>query len=144
MPVERYHCITTIMYTQLTWNLAILQMLMTFEHQDWDLNWARSECNIYEILDQLADRYSRARYVLGFDTHTPDERMGMFAQIYKKISWIKSALEKNGSFEQPAATDTQEFTGNNETAHFPELTEFLEEPWWMQDMLFPGELGFFN
>lgn len=124
----------------LTWNLAILQMLSTFEHPDWNVSWLRETINFPELLGKLATNLSEVKAALNLDP-TTEERLDMFSQSAKKMNWIKMFVEKaipgmsgqagESRIEDNTSADMFDFNGD-------EFMDFMDDAW-MKDMLGPWE-----
>ncbi|KAG4443063.1 hypothetical protein IFR05_001459 [Cadophora sp. M221] len=140
IPATKYHCMPMKLHMDLTWNLSILQMLSTFDHPDWNLAWLRESINLPELLGKLSVRLLEAKTVLDLDPST-EERLDMFSQTAKKMSWIKMFVEK-------AIPGVPAQEGGSRAADIP-LTEMFDfngsdfmgymDDAWMKDILGPWE-----
>jgi hypothetical protein len=132
--VSRYHCWSVPMSTLLTWNLGVLQLLSTFEHPDWSPEWARENLSFTGVLDLLYKRYSTAKGILGFDSHT-ELGEDIFTKTAKKICWMKSFFEGRSSgpsvIAESAGPEITEITDLPQAAEFVDL---LDDEW-MQELL---------
>lgn len=124
----------------LTWNMTILQMLSTFDHPDWNLAWLRESISLPELLGKLSARLLEAKTALDLDPST-EERLDMFSQTAKKLSWIKMFVEKSisgvpvqeGESRAPdiPLTEMFEFNGSDFMGYMDDA--------WMKDTLGPWE-----
>ncbi|KAF8850712.1 hypothetical protein BDZ45DRAFT_751428 [Acephala macrosclerotiorum] len=67
VPVNMCHWLTVPMITHFIWSLGVLQLLATFEHPDWNLEWARKTISFTDILDKHAKKFTQVKSVLGLD-----------------------------------------------------------------------------
>jgi hypothetical protein len=104
------------------WNLGILQLLCQFDHPDWNLDWARETLSFIKVLDQLQERYSNVKDVLGIDPHTKDGE-DMYSSTAKKLTWIRTFFEgrlgKADVCVESRAPDVPNFD-------LPQDTEFID------------------
>lgn len=119
-----------------TWNLGILQLLSTFEHPDWNPEWAQTTLSFTEVLALLAERYGKAKNALGFDPHT-DAEEDIFSNTARKMLWIKSFFEgRNCGPSGIVETDSVE-APIIEMPDFMQGAEFVDllDDQWMQEFL---------
>ncbi len=115
-------------------------MLLTFDHPEWDLNLARENLSFSGVVDEIVERYSRAKSALGIDPHT-SEGLDMFSQTTKKFQLIKSSFESIEAGENTKISHTSQIP-NNDALGFPsngDLTDLIDDDTWMQDILVPWE-----
>ncbi|KAH6714240.1 hypothetical protein BKA61DRAFT_576209 [Leptodontidium sp. MPI-SDFR-AT-0119] len=140
IPASKCHCMSMKLNMDLTWNMTILQMLSTFDHPDWNLAWLRESISLPELLGKLSARLLEAKTALDLDPST-EERLDMFSQTAKKLSWIKMFVEKSisgvpvqeGESRAPdiPLTEMFEFNGSDFMGYMDDA--------WMKDTLGPWE-----
>ncbi|CZS94996.1 uncharacterized protein RAG0_04795 [Rhynchosporium agropyri] len=134
-----YHTMPIKAYMDLTSNLGILQMLSTFDHQDWNVDWLRETISMPEVLGLLSARLLEVKSALNLDPGTLD-RLDIFSQSSKKMTWIKMFVERSLGIP-PSSTEASESRVN---VPFTEGYDSMEGDFmgmmddaWMQDILGP-------
>ncbi len=138
IPANKYHAMPMHLHMHLTWNMGVLQMLSTFEHPDWNLAWLRDSISLSDVLGKLAGTLSSVKATLNFDPKT-SARIDMFSQSSKKMSWIKSFIEK-GIIEQGSESRVPEASVGDmfDLPSGGEFMDFMDDAW-MRDLLGPWE-----
>lgn len=95
LPISKMHCLSVPILTYFTWSLGVLQLLTTFEHPDWNLEWARSAISFTDVLGKLSDIYGQVKSTLNLDPHTPVGE-DIFSHSARRMSWMKSFFESGG------------------------------------------------
>jgi hypothetical protein len=140
IPRTEYRCLSTIIFTQITWNLGILQLLSTFEHPDWNLTWVKETISFTGVLGQIGEQFIQAKQGLGLDLHT-SEGDDIFSMTGNKLVWMKAYFEgKYRSAEFDAAMATNE-DGLNDTTYGEDFMDFLDNDPWMRDILGPYDFS---
>ena len=136
IPTSRLHCLSVPIVTHFTWSLGVLQLLTTFDHPDWNLEWARSVISLTDILDQLSEKYSQAKTTLGLDPHTSDP-VDIFSHSARRIAWMKSYFENGGN--NPRLQDNNAQDRNSTDMADPSLENFndidLMDDEWLRDLM---------
>ncbi|KAL2059766.1 hypothetical protein VTL71DRAFT_10150 [Oculimacula yallundae] len=141
IPASMYHCMPISTYMDLTSVLGVLQMLSTFEHPDWNLDWLRETISLPDLLGRLSVRLFEVKAALNLDPGTTD-RLDMFSQSAKKMGWIKLFVEKT----IPGFTAAQAKEARSSHSPSVEVYDFNGDEFmgymddaWMKDILGPWE-----
>lgn len=133
LPVAMSHCLSVPMITHFTWSLGVLQLLATFDHPDWNIEWARETISFTDILDQLAKRFAQAKTSLGLDPHTTVGE-DVFSHSARRIAWMKSFFETDGAHAR--SNPLPPCSIPDDAPDFPQGIDmdFMDDEW-MRDML---------
>jgi hypothetical protein len=137
IPRREYRCLSTTVFTQITWNLGILQLLSTYEHPDWNITWVRETISFTGALGQIGEQFSQAKAGLGLDPHISEgeELEDIFSVTGNKMLWMKAYFE--GKY-RAAGSDAPNITiqdGLND-AFGEDFADFIDDQW-MRDILGP-------
>lgn len=106
LPLNKTHCLSVPIITHFTWSLGVLQLLTTFKHPDWNLEWARSTISFTDVLGKLSEKYGQVKAALGLDPHTPIGE-DVFSHSGRRMSWMKTFFENGGI--NPRLQDNQQY-----------------------------------
>ncbi|KAH7346194.1 hypothetical protein BKA65DRAFT_272691 [Rhexocercosporidium sp. MPI-PUGE-AT-0058] len=137
---SKYHCMPIKLHMELTWNLSILQMLSTFDHPDWNIAWLRELISLPKVLGKLSTILFEAKAALDLDPSTT-ERLDIFSQSAKKMSWIKMFVEKAipGMSSQEGESRASEVPINEMfDLNGGEFMGYMDDAW-MKDIIGPWE-----
>lgn len=133
LPISKLHCLSVPIITHFTWSLGVLQLLATFQHPDWNLEWARSTISFTDILGTLSDKYAQAKATMGLDPHTPVGE-DVFSHSARRTAWMKSYFENGGI--NPRLQDDQQYSNPSNIADLSLGNDIdLMDDEWLHDLM---------
>lgn len=121
------------MITHFTWGLGVLQLLSTFDHPDWNLEWARATISFTDVLGKLAAHFGQAKVVLRLDPHISAAE-DIFSRSAGKMTWMKSFFENEGSSAGPRPIASCSNPNNLPGLPLANDMDFMDDEW-MHDIL---------
>ena len=115
-------------------------MLSTFDHPDWNTAWLREQISLPEHLGKLSGTLLEVKAALHLDPGTT-ERLDMFSQSAKKMSWIKMVVEKAipGMSSQEVESRASDIPFNEMYGmNGGDFMGYMDDAW-MKDILGPWE-----
>ena len=143
IPVSSYHCNPVSMCQNMSRAHVILQLLGSFEHPDWDLDYSNRILSFSDVLLTFADRMEKASSALGFHPRGSD----MFLACARKIRKAEEYCRVGMTGQVPADTRDSPQTRD---AELPDFTNSALDDWMsyldeamLRDILGPfGNQGF--
>lgn len=139
MPIGKLHCLAMPIAGHLISSFGVLQLLTTFNHPDWNLEWAQATISFTDTLGRLAENYSKVKMTLGLDPHTPDGE-DIFSHTGRRMLFVKSFFEgedADGQSQREQHVPNVAATPNVPTGDGN--VDFMDDVW-MHDLLEPFEL----
>jgi hypothetical protein len=125
IPEYHYPSLSLASWTQTTHSLMILQLLSTFDHPDWNLNYVRDTIDFMEVMDKIIARFHKVEGEI-------------FERTAAKMASIKAHIQ--GQMSAPVAKDgaggPDLLNGQDLEMGNWEPFDFTDESWFV-DMLAP-------
>jgi hypothetical protein len=140
VPVVNYIALSMPSWSHLTYSLANLHMLSSFDHPDWNLVYVRETIDFKTVLGRLTEQLERVNTLVGY------EKFYMFSRTAKRMNCIKVYVEgKMAGPPQGAAgpepDQMPDFEPVPGTEDLPDFSQFLDDTW-MRDIMEPSDYQF--
>lgn len=135
IPPASYVTVSLHTWSQLSYGLAILHTLFSFEHPDWDLASVRQSIDYNVIFGRLIGNLDKLITLEGF------EKLDVFSRSAKWMKCIGEYVETKMAALPPAAVGHEANQMPDFGTGADDLTDFFQflDDAWMTDMMVPPE-----
>ncbi len=137
VPVVNYIALSMPSWSHLTYSLAILHILSSFDHPDWNLVYVRETIDFGAVLGRLIEQLDSVNTLVGY------EKIDMFSPTARRLNRIKVYVEGKmaGHSERavgPEPDRIPDFEPVPGTEDLSDFFQFLDDAW-MRDIMEPSD-----